>query len=309
LSPAVSDTLLNNEPSTIFDFISLCTVWTIDPFSSHFCFSVVVSGTNRSARTLAMLDSSGTAVFINERFVSQHNILHYLLTRPIALHNINGSINKAGSLTYFARLTMNISSKYTEKLDFLITDLSPENIILGLSWLCRINPKVDWDTGTMELLNSPEPDPLPNDFPFEKISANRATHCTWIKAGIISETTNELWCCAGFTLSTELAAKANKAKAKKTFEQMVPKEYYKYSKVFSEVDSYRLSQHRPWDHAIDFKPDTLETLKSKVYPIPHNEQEALDKFIEEQLAKGYIVPSKSPIASSVFFVKKKNSEL
>jgi hypothetical protein len=83
-----------------------------------------------------MLDSGVTAIFINERFVSQHNILRRPLTRPIALHNIDGSINKAGSLTHFARLTMNISSKYTEKLDFLITDLGPEDIILGLPWLC-----------------------------------------------------------------------------------------------------------------------------------------------------------------------------
>jgi hypothetical protein len=110
-------------------------------------------------------------------------------------------------------------------------------------------------------------------------------------------------------LSTELAAKANKAKDKKTFEQMVPKEYHKYSKVFSEVDSHCLPQHRPWDHAIDLKPDASETFKSKFYSIPHNKQEALDKFIEEQLAKDSIIPSKSPMASPVFFVKKKNSEL
>jgi hypothetical protein len=139
-----------------------------------------------------MLDSGATAVFINEQFVSKHNILRRPLTRPIALHNIDGSINKAGLLTHFARLTMNIDSKYTEKLDFLITDLGPKDIILGLPWLRRINPEVDWDTGTMELPDSPEPDPLPDDSPFEKISANRATRRTWIKAGIISETTNEL---------------------------------------------------------------------------------------------------------------------
>jgi hypothetical protein len=228
-----------------------------------------------------MLDSGATAVFINERFVSQHNILCRPLIRPIALHNTNGSINKAGSLTHFARLTINIGSKYTEKLDFLITDLGPENIILGLPWLCQINPEVDWDTSTMELPDSPEPNSLPNNSPFEKISANRATRRTWIKTGIISETTNELWCCARFTLSTELATKANKAKAKKTFEQIVSKEYHKYSKVFSEVDLHRLLQHRPWDYAIDLKPDAPETLKSKVYPIPHNKQGALNKFIEE----------------------------
>jgi hypothetical protein len=100
----------------MFDSISSCTIWTVDLFSSHFHFSVIVSGINRSVCTLAMLDSSVMAVFINERFVSQHNILCCPLTRPIALHNINGSVNKAGSLTHFARLTMNIGSKYTEKL-------------------------------------------------------------------------------------------------------------------------------------------------------------------------------------------------
>jgi hypothetical protein len=82
-----------------------------------------------------MFDSGAMAVFINERFVIQHNILRRPLTRPIALYNINSSINKAGSLTHFAQLTMNIGSKYTEKLNFLITDLGPENIILGLLWL------------------------------------------------------------------------------------------------------------------------------------------------------------------------------
>jgi hypothetical protein len=143
----------------------------------------------------------------------------------------------------------------------------------------------------------------------QKIGHNRDTCYTWIKASIISDTTNELWCYAGFTLFTKLATKANKAKAKKTFEQMVSKEYYKYSKVFSEIDLHRLSQHCPWDYAIDLKPDAPKTLKSKVYSISHNKQGALNKFIEEQLAKRYIVSSKSPIASSVFFVKKKNGEL
>jgi hypothetical protein len=90
---------------------------------------------------------------------------------------------------------------------------------------------------------------------------------------------------------------------------MVLKEYHKYFKVFSEVNLHCLFQHHSWDHAIDLKPDAPETLKLKVYSIPHNEQEALNKFIEEQLAKGYVVSSKSLMVSSVFFVKKKNGEL
>ena len=39
------------------------------------------------------------------------------------------------------------------------------------------------------------------------------------------------------------------------------------------------------------------------------EQEELDKFLTEHVAKGYLVPSKSPMASPVFFIKKKDGKL
>src|SRR5882757_27500 len=43
--------------------------------------------------------------------------------------------------------------------------------------------------------------------------------------------------------------------------------------------------------------------------MPLNEQGELDRFLEENLRKGYITPSKSPIASPVFFIKKKDGKL
>jgi len=43
--------------------------------------------------------------------------------------------------------------------------------------------------------------------------------------------------------------------------------------------------------------------------MPVNEQSELDRFLEDNLRKGYIVPSKSPIASPVFFIKKKDGRL
>src|ERR1700733_5613758 len=43
--------------------------------------------------------------------------------------------------------------------------------------------------------------------------------------------------------------------------------------------------------------------------MPLNEQEELDRFLDDHLRKGYIVPSKSPIASPVFFIKKKDGRL
>jgi len=39
------------------------------------------------------------------------------------------------------------------------------------------------------------------------------------------------------------------------------------------------------------------------------EQGALKEFLEKQLEKGYIRPSKSPYAAPFFFIKKKSEEL
>ena len=53
----------------------------------------------------------------------------------------------------------------------------------------------------------------------------------------------------------------------------------------------------------------LKLLTAKIYPITAGEDEKLQEFIDEQRAKGYIHPSKSPYASPFFFVKKKDGKL
>jgi hypothetical protein len=50
-------------------------------------------------------------------------------------------------------------------------------------------------------------------------------------------------------------------------------------------------------------------MRTKVYPMSSNKQEELDRFIKENVQKGYIRLSKSPLASPVFFVKKKDGKL
>ena len=79
--------------------------------------------------------------------------------------------------------------------------------------------------------------------------------------------------------------------------------------VFSEEESQRLPEHQPWDHAIDLEPDAVKHWKIKSYPMLPAEQEELDKFLTEHVAKGYLVLSKSPMASPVFFIKKKDGKL
>ena len=105
---------------------------------------------------------------------------------------------------------------------------------------------------------------------------------------------HNIWCCAGFTYSQAIAAKEMAKKADKTFEELVSPEYRKWKQVFSNEATTRLPKYQPWDHAIDFTPNAKPTWRAKVYPISPSELEELDKWIDENMEKGYIEPSKSP---------------
>ena len=71
----------------------------------------------------------------------------------------------------------------------------------------------------------------------------------------------QLWYAAGYIYFTELAEKAGEGKQKCTFEEIVPKEFRQYAKVFSKVKSECLPEHKPYNHIIDLKSETPETLQ------------------------------------------------
>ena len=106
-----------------------------------------------------MIDSGATALFINEKFVRSNKIPKRALPHQIAVNNIDGTRNRAGHITHYARLRVKIGD-IEETTEFLITDLGPENVILGLPWLKRINPKIDWVMGELELPSGSDNDAL-----------------------------------------------------------------------------------------------------------------------------------------------------
>ena len=118
----------------------------------------------------------------------------------------------------------------------------------------------------------------------------------------------QLFAMAGYTYSQQLAEQEYQKRETKSVEQIDPPEYHQYLRVFSKEASERLPDHGPYDHAIELVPNA-KMFHSRVYPLSPNEQEELDKFLRENLAKGYISESKSPISSPFFFIKKKDGSL
>ena len=90
-------------------------------------------------------------------------------------------------------------------------------------------------------------------------------------------------------------------------EKIVPRPFYKYVKVFEKKKSERMLTRKVWDHAIDLREGFMPK-KEKIYPLSRVEREEVQKFVKNQLRKGYIRPSKSLQMSLVFFVLKKDSK-
>jgi len=86
---------------------------------------------------------------------------------------------------------------------------------------------------------------------------------------------------------------------------LVPRKFLRWRKVFGKVESERILTRKVWDHAINLK-ETFKPWKGRIYPLSKNEREEVQNFVEDQLRKGYIRPSKSPQTSPVFFVGKKD---
>ena len=90
-----------------------------------------------------------------------------------------------------------------------------------------------------------------------------------------------------------------------TPEELVPKEYHKFLKVFLKKEFKCMLLWKPWDHTIDLK-DTFKPKKGHIISLSPAEQKEIMAFLDDQLKKGYICPSKSPQMSPVFFVPKKD---
>ena len=100
----------------------------------------------------------------------------------------------------------------------------------------------------------------------------------------------QLFVSASYTYSQQLAEQEYKKKEVRSIEEIVPPEYQNHLRVFSEEAAGRMLESRPYDHAIELVPRAC-TFHSKLCPLSPNEQVELDKFLKENLAKGYICES------------------
>ena len=106
------------------------------------------------------------------------------------------------------------------------------------------------------------------------------------------------------SISQQLAQQLAESTPKNSFKDLIPKSYQDFKDIFSKESFDQLPLCKSWDHTIELTPGA-QPFATKVYPISPIKQTELDTFLEDNLKTHCICPSKSPMASPVFFIKKK----
>ena len=86
---------------------------------------MVITTTQKTEK--ALIDSGATENFLDPRTVERFRIPMRKLSQPRIIYNIDGTLNKAGSITHKCQLTTTFGTK-TQETDFFITDLGQDRI-------------------------------------------------------------------------------------------------------------------------------------------------------------------------------------
>ena len=251
---------------------------------------VSIRTSNEMADIKALVDSGATDCFMSETFIRRMKLGKRPLQKPRKIWNIDNTPNQVGAITHYIDLDVQTNGEQ-KIIRFLVTNIGSEDIVLGYPWMATFEPQFIWGKGVINEKALP--------------IVIRSVNPTIPGKGPVIARTRVTGHHLRATTSTELAIKAQQYVKKVE----VPREYQQFAKVFSEEESKRYPPKRAWDHAIEFKRDAPEAIDCKVYPMNRIEDEALQKFLKDELEKGYIRESKSPYASSFFFVRKKDGKL
>ncbi len=240
---------------------------------------------SKTLTTKGLLDSGCTSSAINRDFVEKHQLDTCKTLVPIPVYNTDGTHNADGDITEFVELRMTIGG-HAECIGLTVMNLGKKDVYLGHDWLKHHNSSVNWKTGLIIFSHCQcasnrfdLPDADPDDRWDEELEDGDTILAIHMEEELVIHAMHH---------ANELAAATNAEKPKKTFKEMVPTHYHSFRNLFSKENFDELPKQKPWDHAIELTPNAKSMLDCKVYLLNQNEQEQLDKFLDENLESGCI---------------------
>ncbi len=273
----------------------------------------------KQAEGVALVDSSTTKNFLNLNYAQWLGLPIRCLEKPRQLFNVDGTKNKVGALQFYMDVSLQTGSQHTNH-HFFLSDLEDNKAIFGYPWFASAQPKINWARGWINSLQLPIILRSPNAQKAQFIARNsrtaikQTTEGTTIRRLKVLPTAQEAIqqiITKGKLQVFVRSLQLKQAKQDIPPEELktIPLEYHCHLKVFSEKAAAHLLPDHLWNHAIELKPDAPTSIWGRIYPLTQLENKALKRHVDEQLAKRYICPSKSPYMAPFFFIKKKSGEL
>jgi len=216
-----------------------------------------------------LLDSRATGLFMDMTFVREKGFKMEKLKKPLIVRNVDRMLNVEGAIMHQIECNMFFKG-HMERARMDMCNLGKTELILGIPWLAAYNPEINWEKGKVKM-----------------------THCPPICGRRKQEG------------KKREVKRIEKDEDEDILRRLVPKQFWKWKKVFGKRESEMIPVQKAWDHAIKLK-EGFTPRKGKVYLLSREEREEVQAFVEDQLRKGYIWPSKSPQISPVHFVAKKD---
>jgi hypothetical protein len=223
---------------------------------------------SKRADTIALLDSRATENFINLEYAKYLHMPIQRLKEPRKLFNVDGTPNKSRELQFFTDLQVQTGSQRTT-LQFFLSNLGENKVILGYPWFAAFQPKIDWKRGWINHGQLPVILRSPN--------ASRAQFLPWRINKIHTTQSDTIYICRLVADPTDTSINSR-----------IPEPYQMYSRVSLEEASHKFPLSRPWDHAIELKPGAPAALPGKLIPLSQAELVELRSFIKEHTARGTI---------------------
>jgi transposase InsO family protein len=231
-----------------------------------------------------------------------------------------------------------VIGNHFEVINFDITNLGEYDVVLGVPWLRKHNPDIDWQAGSMvfdrcmekcrqtserwtgyeRALKRPSPgeagthgNPHEGELKRSFRPGGRPNDKHTVDINVIATreqrsdmTDDEL---REYVLidHEERALCATDAPEE---EHKIPEEYTEFQDVFTPPPDGELPEHGPFDHEINVK-EGEEPKFMPIYPLSQKESTTLQEYISDNLKKGNIRKSKSSAGYPILFVPKKGGEL
>jgi hypothetical protein len=197
----------------------------------------------RKTSVTVLLDSGATHNFIDSRTVEQLHLGTRLLKQPLSASNVDGTLNKAGTITHFCNLTVR-TKDHSQTLSFYVANIGSDRMIFGHPWFKVFNPIINWTTNT-----------LSNDYSMETTGYQIQQKRERINVRTI-------------TVPKAITT------PKPNIDPSIPEEYHRHWEVFDEVAAKRFPPARNEDHVITLKDGAPDVLDCKIYRQTAAEEEA-----------------------------------